>query len=82
MIRSIFMRDTNPGENNNNIEITILPCPNFEIHSGSPSYYILQLNGKATLAGQGTMNIPEPGFDLDIISDENNSGTITITDPE
>ena len=82
MVRSVFMRDTNPGENNNNIEITILPCPNFEIHSGSPSYYILQLNGKATLAGQGTMNIPEPEFDLDIISDENNSGTITVTDPE
>ena len=89
-IRTILMEETNPGENDNNIIVTIIPKPQEweagNAGAGSPipwidlvgnsEFHMLQLNGRATPAAQGAPPPINAGFNL--ISDSN-SGNITVT---
>ena len=104
-IRTILMEETNPGENDNNIIVTIIPKPQgwtggFTVDgseyayndgllpwyddgsnetggmTGTMRFSMLQINGRATPAGQGAPPPINAGFNL--ISDSN-SGNITVT---
>ena len=83
-IRMVTMQETNPGANDNKIIVTAFPCQNSPSSSNDfmdmvapfMRRFFLQINGKATIAGQG---LPPISYDIDLI-DTNNSGTISFTE--